>query len=95
MRKRVQGSGFEDPQCPCGQGGQTVPHILMSGRNFREAIEMMWTTEWKYRFGAHYKSRKVIGLRILLTVPKYAVNPAKSILETGLLGQSRSNHPVQ
>lgn len=93
MRKRFQGSGFEDTQCPCGQGGQTVSHILISGRNFKEAIEMMWTTEWEYRFGIHNKSRKVIGLRTLLTVPKYAVNPAKFILETGLLGQFRSSHP--
>ena len=47
----------------------------------------MWTTEWEYRFGIHYILRKVIALRILLTVPKYAVNPAKFILEMGLLGQ--------
>ena len=72
-----------------------MPHILVSCRNFREAIERMWKTEWEYRFGIYHKSRKVIGLRILLTVPKYAVNPAKFILETGLLGQFRSNHPVQ
>lgn len=77
------------------KGGQTVPHILISGRNLREAIEMMWTIEWEYRFGIHHKSRKVVGLCTLLTVPKYAVNPAKFILETGLLGQFRSNHPVQ
>ena len=89
MRKRFQVSGFEDPQCPCGQGGQMVPHILIGGRNFREAIEMMWTTEWEYRFGIHHKSRKVIGLRTLLTVP---VNSAKFILETE---QFRSNYPVQ
>ena len=56
---------------------------------------MMWTTEWEYRFGIHHKSRKVVGLRTLLTVPKYAVNPAKFVLETGLLGQFRSNHQVQ
>lgn len=72
-----------------------VPNILISGRDFREAIEMMWTTEWEYRFGIHHKSRKVIGLRTLLTVPKYAVNPARFVLETGLLGQFRSNLPVQ
>ena len=88
-------SGFKDPQCPCGQGGRTVPYILISGRNSREATEMMWTIEREYRFGIHYKSREVIGLRILLTVPNYAVNPAKFILETGILGQFRSKHPVQ
>ena len=85
MRKRFQGSAFEDPQYPCGQGLQTLAHILISGRNFREAIEMMWTTEWEYRFGIHHKPRKVIGLRTLLAVPKYAVNPARFILFRGNL----------
>lgn len=88
-------SGFEGPQCPCRQRGQTVAHILISCRNFREAIERMWTTEWEYRFGIHHKSRKVLGLRVLLTVPKYAVNPAKFILKTELLAQFSSNYPVQ
>lgn len=71
-----------------------MPYFLISGRNFREAIEMIWTIKWEYRFGIYYKSRKVIGLRILFTVLKYTANPAKFILETGFLGQFKSNHPV-
>jgi hypothetical protein len=67
--------GSVDPQCLCRQGKQTMSPILRSCRKFREERkrERMWATEQVDESGDHDRSRRVIGLRALLTVPKHTV----------------------
>jgi hypothetical protein len=67
--------GSVDPQCLCRQGRQTMSPMLRSCRKFTEerGRGRMWATEQVDESGDHHRSRRVIGLRALLTVPKYTV----------------------
>ena len=75
----------ESPECLCGQGRQTVAHVLLSCRRHAEERERLWTDE-----KTSTKGRKVLDLRVLLNSPTYASGAARFVKATGLLGQFRS-----
>jgi hypothetical protein len=80
-RRRVP--GFEDPGCVCGEGRQTVSHVLLRCRNYRDLRRSV--------FGI----RGRMDLRAILNEPKLATRAIRFMEQTHLLGQFRSCVIVQ
>ena len=73
--------GVEDKGCDlCGQGEQTVHHILSTCRKFRAERESTWKEEEK---GYAWRN---ITTKSMLTSPQYARKAAIFMKNTGLLG---------
>src|ERR1700742_656626 len=82
--------GFDSPECPCGMGAQTVPHVLLICRRHTEERERMWMLEED----GTTVLRRTLDLKTLLNTPKYCLRAAKFMKDTGLLGQFRSDRPT-
>lgn len=75
-RRRVP--EFDDPGCECGEGRQTVGHILMRCRKYRDLR--------REEFG----DTRRMDLRAILNEPKLAAKAIRFMEQTHLLGQFRS-----
>jgi ribonuclease HI len=70
--------GFDDPECECGHGRQTVDHILRQCRLHHNVR--------RREFGIGRR----IDLRVILNEPKSAIKAIRFMEQTRLLGQYRS-----
>lgn len=74
---------IEDTECACGEGEETVRHVLTECSQFSELRKIMWADEVrKARFNW-------IDLRSILTTPAFLKKAAEFMQKTGLLGQYR------
>lgn len=64
-------------ECPCGQGPQTVEHVLLCCPEFKDLREEMWN------------GKRVTNLTRLLGDPDTAKRAANLLLATGELSQFR------
>lgn len=80
-RRKVPGIGR--PQCECGEGRQTVKHVVLSCREHQETRKRV--------FG----NRGRIDLRAILNEPKLVTKAIRFMEQTQLLGQFRSCGAVQ
>jgi ribonuclease HI len=69
--------GLDDPGCDCGEGRQTVSHILLRCRNYRDLR--------RREFGIQGR----MDLRAILNKPKLATKAIRFMEQTHLLGQFR------
>ncbi|PQE34088.1 zinc knuckle protein [Rutstroemia sp. NJR-2017a WRK4] len=74
---------FDDPGCDCGEGRQTVSHILLRCRNYRDLR--------RREFGIQGR----MDLRVILNELKSATKAIRFMEQTHLLGQFRRCGIVQ
>jgi hypothetical protein len=74
-RRRVP--EFNNPGCDCSEGRQTVSHILLRCRNYRDLRRREFSTQGR------------MDLRASLNEPKSATKAIRFIEQTHLLGQFR------
>ena len=78
LRHYLYSIGAEDSKdCPCGEGPQTVQHVLLCCPEFDELREKMW------------EGKRETDLSILLGAPGLAKKAAQFLIETGELVQFR------
>ena len=70
--------GYDDPRCDCGEGRQTVGHILMRCRKYRNLRQREFSRGGR------------IDLRAILNEPKLVTKAIRFMEQTHLLGQFRS-----
>ena len=75
--------GIEDTECACGEGEETVRHVLTECSQFAEMRRTFWADEVK---NARYNW---IDLCTILSTPVYLKKAAGFMQKTGLIGQSR------
>ena len=74
---------IEDTECACGEGEETLRHVLTECSQFSELRRIIWADEVKK---ARYNW---IDLRSILTTPAHLKKAAEFMQKTGLLGQYR------
>ena len=74
---------IEDTECACGEGEETVRHILTECSQFSEMRRTLWAEEVR-KAGCDW-----IDLYTILTTPAYLKKAAGFMQKTGLLGQFR------
>lgn len=74
---------FGDPECDCGEGRQTVSHVLLRCRNYRDLRRSEFGTQGG------------MDLRAILNESKSATKAIRFMEQTHLLGQFRSCGAVQ
>ncbi|CAG8977852.1 hypothetical protein HYALB_00011658 [Hymenoscyphus albidus] len=75
--------GYNDPGCECGEGRQTVEHIVLRCRKFKDLRQR--------EFGGG----RWLDLKAILTESKTAIKVIRFMEQTQLLGQFRSCSTVQ
>jgi YD repeat-containing protein len=81
LRRKVP--EFDDPGCDCGEGRQTVSHVLLRCRNYRDLRRRVFGIQGR------------MDLRAILNEPKSATKAIRFMEQTHLLGQFRRCGAVQ
>lgn len=74
----------DSPMCQCGQAPQSVTHVLIHCRKFRQLRRETWKEEEKNH------AWKSIPVKEMLGNPRYAKKAATYMKKTGLLGQFKA-----